>query len=174
MAKKLLVASLLLLIASAAFADQAKENQIASACKPYLQQYQENTNPNNLPSTAQQALQACQAHNSCTNYILSNPTNGIPNCAVKLFNLQPTQNSLIIVTPQTEQMAAPQPTAKPLWQFGSTPPAQNTATQPTNTNTDTNANANTSSSSPENTNQPLNIVSPSDTPPKKPPSINWF
>lgn len=176
MVKPILI-SCLLLTCLGSYADSAAEEaRIANACKPYLQNYNPNIDPDRLPAAAQSALITCSAHSSCTNSILSNPTTGIPDCLQKLESLQPNQGApLVIITPKpaTPLQARPAPTAS--WYIGSPPQQQSQQQQPqAQTITESPVETESTTTQPENTNQPLGTTTQPTKKPQKEPSINWF
>ena len=183
MIKRTITTGLLLCcIVSSSFADQTEEDRIAMACRPYLEQYTPNIDPNKLPPAAQAALIACQEHSSCTTSILSNPTSGISGCAVKLQSLQPRQKvPLVIITPQSQQAAIPVKKPAPAWYIGSpsSQPAQQQAAPSNSVNTtpppaESVAAETADTTPPANTNQPLGVTPADQKKSNAQPSINWF
>ncbi|MDP1574765.1 MAG: hypothetical protein Q8L78_07540 [Coxiellaceae bacterium] len=179
MIKRIIITGLLLgSITTSSFANQAAEDNIALACKPYLQQYAPNSDPDKLPPAAQAALIACKAHGSCATSILSDPVNGVSDCAIKLQRLQPNQKTpLVVITPQSQQAVIPVKKAAPAWYIGSpsSQPAQqpNTVTEPTPPPEKSVA-AETDTVPPANTNQPLGVTPSDQKKSNSQPSINWF
>lgn len=171
------------------FADSLEqENQIAEACKPYLQQYNPQQDPNTLPPEAQAALTACSAHGSCQTSILSS----IPDCAIKLNALQPNQTPPLSVIQNNPAGTSTSP-AKPVqntntWGLPSAAPTPGAAPQatdsdatPTSAPTDADADAAAPSitppAPPAQPAPPTPPAPPTSTQPQNDqstPAINWF
>lgn len=177
MAKRLIIASILgcCLLTTTGFVlaqpSESSQDAIAEGCKSYLEQFNGNTDPDKLPASAQTALKACRNNGSCASAALSH----VPDCAMKLEQLQPNQGAALTVQSPAKPPALPNAPSS-LWHIGTQPaPTQNApASAPISSPTPTtDENVETPPPPPANTNQPLGVT-PEEQPKKTQPSINWF